>query len=386
MTVMKRLLPVLAMLGAAAVAAQTPFVSMNETLVHGGRQLKGLVAIDIDGKPVEKRYVLRTPSNWNGSLVIGAHGGGGGNNFDRSGKVIGTDETALDDVIGRHALASGFIYASIDRDGAGNPPHDAKSASWGPGNGRAGLSLTTHFMNHVRDEMSRRKFSTPLRTYIVGLSAGGGIARLAAEGMPTPFDGALIIAGANGDLVTRLDRQTRMASLWPLIDPRAHFGIPDTDPKIAAYAEAVGTPVAARRLWPYTGASAVAAASKPATNAENSSGEVSIPTIEVAGTWDDLVIRELRAYAARVEPKTRHRLYQVEGAWHMSGDDDGVMSFQYIAESRMKLDKDVADAMGEGPSYLPTVREAFDHLVRWAEKGTAAPPSQTVKPNERLRR
>ncbi len=97
------------------------------------------------------------------------------------------------------------------------------------------------------------------------------------------------------------------------------------------------------------------------------------------------MIRELRAYAARVEPKNLHRLYQVEGVWHMSGDDDGVMSFQYIAESRMKLDKDVADAMGEGPSYLPTVREAFDHLVRWVEKGTPPPPSQTVKPNARLR-
>ena len=69
----------------------------------------------------------------------------------------------------------------------------------------------------------------------------------------------------------------------------------------------------------------------------------------------------------------------------MSGDDDGVMSFQYIAESRMKLDKDVADAMGEGPSYLPTVREAFDHLVGWVEKGRPAPPSQTVKPGARLR-
>jgi hypothetical protein len=68
----------------------------------------------------------------------------------------------------------------------------------------------------------------------------------------------------------------------------------------------------------------------------------------------------------------------------MSGDDDGVMSFQYIAESRMKLDKEVADAMGEGPSYLPTVREAFDHLVRWVDRGVAPPPSQTVKPNARL--
>ena len=345
---------------------------MSESLVHGGRQLKGLVSVEVNGQRLEKRYVLRTPSNWNGSLVIGAHGGGGGNNFDRSGKVIGTDETALDDVIGRHALASGFIYASVDRDGCGN--------------GRPGLSLTTQFTSHVRGEMSRRGFSTPLRTYIVGLSAGGGIARMAAEEMPTPFDGALLIAAAGGDAVTRLDRQTRIAALWPLIDPRAHFGIPSNDPKITAYAEATGTPVEARRLWPYTGAGAVAARSRPADTVENSTAKPNIRVIEVVGTWDDLVIREVRAYANRVEPKDRHRLYQVEGVWHMSGDDDGVMSFQYIAESRMKLDKDVADAMGESPSYLPTVREAFDHLVRWVDKGVAPPPSQTVKPNTPLRR
>jgi hypothetical protein len=208
---------------------------------------------------------------------------------------------------------------------------------------------------------------------------------MAAEDRPTLFDGALIIAGAGGDLVTRLDRQMRIAALWPLIDPRAHFGMSLKDPKLAAYAEANGTPVEARRLWPYTGASAVAAAKRPPGNAENSTAKLTIPTIEVVGTWDDLVIRELRAYAARVEPKNLHRLYQVEGVWHMSGDDDGVMSFQYIAESRMKLDKDVADAMGEGPSYLPTVKEAFGHLVAWVEAGKAPPASQTVRPNARLR-
>lgn len=353
-----------------ALTAQSPFVSAVESVVHGGRQLKGLVPLDVDGNPVEKRYVLRMPSTWNGSLVIGAHGGGGGNNFDRSGKVIGTDETALDDVIGRHALSKGFAYASVDRDGTG---------------GRAGVRLTVQFTNLVRTEMARRGLATPRRTYIVGLSAGGGIARMAAEDNPSPFNGALIIAGAGGDLVTRLDRQTRMAALWPLIDPRAHYGLPLTDQKFTSYAEATGTPIEARRLWPYSGASAVAAASRPVGNAENSSAHLTIPTIEVVGTWDDLVVRELRAYATRVEPKDRHRLYQVEGVWHMSGDDDGVMSFQYIAESRMKLDQDVADAMGEGPSYLPTVREAFDHLARWVERNTPPPPSQTVKPNARLR-
>ena len=107
--------------------------------------------------------------------------------------------------------------------------------------------------------------------------------------------------------------------------------------------------------------------------------------IEVVGTWDDVVIREVRAYRDRVAPRERHRLYQVEGVWHMSGDDDGVAGFQYAAESRMKLDKDVADAMGESPSYIPTVREAFDHLVRWVDKGIAPPASQTVKPSGKLR-
>ena len=330
-----------------------------------------MVQLTVDGKPVSKRYVIRMPAKWNQSLVIGAHGGGGGNNFDRKGNVIGTDETALDDVIGRHALANGFAYASFDRDGSGS--------------GRNGLSMTTQFATIARDEVMRRGKATPLRTYIVGLSAGGGIARIAAEETPAVFDGALLIAAAGGDVVTRLDRQTRIAALWPLIDPRAHFGLSDKHPRIIAYAEAIGTPVEARRLWPYTGASAVAAAARPVGNVENSTARPGIPVIEVVGTWDDLVIREVRAYANRVEPKDRHRLYQVEGVWHMSGDDDGLMSFQYIAESRMKLGKDVADAMGEGPSYLPTVREAFDHLVRWVEKGVAPPPSRTLKPGERLR-
>ena len=344
-------------------------------LVVAGAVLAGqtaaIVQLDVDGKPADKRYVLRLPGTWKGSLVIGAHGGSGGSNFDRQGNVIGTDETALDDVIGRHAVASGFAYASVDRDGAAAT--------------RAGLNLTTQFTDFARAEVARRAGQAPLRTYIVGLSMGGGIARMAAEMRPTPYDGALIIAGAGGDLGTRLDRQTRAAALWPLIDPRSHYGISPNDPKVAAYAEAVGTPIAARRLWPYTGVSAVTAASRTVGNAENSSADPAIPTIEVVGTWDDLVIREVRAYRERVVDKDRHRLYQVEGVWHMSGDDDGVMSFQYIAESRMKLGKDVADAMGEGPSYLPAVRDAFDLLVRWVETGAPPPPSRTVTPNETLR-
>jgi hypothetical protein len=69
----------------------------------------------------------------------------------------------------------------------------------------------------------------------------------------------------------------------------------------------------------------------------------------------------------------------------MSGDDDGVQGFQYNAEARMKLDKDVADAMGQSPSYIPTVQQALEHLVGWVEKGIAPPPSQTINPRQTLR-
>lgn len=356
---------------ASSAVAQTPFSGVIETAIENGRQLKGQVALTVDGKPLGKRFVLRKPEAWNGSLVIGAHGGSGGNAVDRAGRVYATSETALDDVIGEYALARGFAYASVDRDGG-------MSAS-------AGRQLTYEFANLVRDEVARLAGRPPARTYLVGLSMGGGITRLVAEDPRKVFAGTLIIAGAGGDLVTRLDRLTKMNGLWRLIDPRAHIGMSSADTRMTAYAAAVGTPVEARRLWPYTGSGAAAAIKQVQAATEETTGQLQVPTIEVVGTWDDLVIREIRAYRLRAQPADRHRLYQVNRVWHMSGDDDGVQGFQYAAETRMRLDKDVADAMGEGPSYIPTVREAFDHLVRWVEQGTPAPASQTVEPGTKLR-
>jgi len=319
---------------------------------------------------VQQRFVIRVPEQWNGSLVIGAHGGTGGDARDRRGRVYATSETALDDVIGEYAFMRRFAYASVDRNGVGNT--------------REGVALTIDFARRARAEVTARGGAAPTRMYLVGLSAGGGITRTIAEMPSPPFDGALIIAGAGGDVITRMDRQQRLAALWPLIDPRAHYGLSDHDPKILSYADASGTPVAARRLWPYGGASAAAAAPIPGP-VENSTAKPSIPVIEVVGTWDDLVVREVRAYRDRVTPKDLHRLYQVDGVWHMSGDDDGVGGFQFNAETRMQLGKDVADAMGDGASYVPAVREAFDYLVSWVASGVAPPASQTVKPGAKLR-
>lgn len=352
--------------------AAGPFGAARESRAGGIVDLRGTVPLDVDGAAVAKRFVIRFPeAGWNGALVIGAHGGSGGDNFDPTGKVIGTDETALDDVIGRHAVAKRFAYASVDRDGA-------TSAA-------GGLALTNQFADLAATEIARRLGRSPARRYLLGLSMGGGIARAAAESAGMPYAGVVIVAGANGDLPTRAARQARLAALWPGVDPKTHPALPDTDAKVVAFADVIGTPVAARRLWPYTATNAVrgAAAPPPAGASGNSTGRVLVPTVEVAGTWDDFVITELKAYRRRVSPAGRHRLYLVDGVWHMSGDDDGVQSFMYIA-SRMGLDPDVARAMSDGPSYLPTVREAFDRLVDWVERGETPPPSQTVKPGQPL--
>ena len=77
----ERVLVLSVILSASIGAAQTPLGPAAESAVENGRQLTGLVPLTVDGKPVDKRFVIRTPTaRWNGALVVGAHGGSGGNN------------------------------------------------------------------------------------------------------------------------------------------------------------------------------------------------------------------------------------------------------------------------------------------------------------------
>jgi pimeloyl-ACP methyl ester carboxylesterase len=347
---------------------------------------RGVVPLDQEGRAVTKRYVLRRPverDQWNGVLVIGAHGGSGGNNYARDGTVIGTDETALDDVVGLHAVERGFAYASVDRDGVGGT--------------REGLRLTYAFTAWAERQLEATGWPVANR-YLVGLSMGGAIGRYAAEDDARRFAGVLLIAGDAGDPAARRERQAEMAKRWPEIDPGVHPAIADDDPRVAEYARVIGTPVAARALWPFTSAGAVrAAAAAPAPTpapgapaADDTSGRLRVPTIEVVGTWDDFVLPELLAYRAKVNSASQeagrslYRLYQVEGVWHVSGDDDGVQSFQFLA-TKMGLPPSAADAMGRGPSYLPTVRRAFAQLHDWVRAGVSPAADQTVAPGEGAR-
>jgi pimeloyl-ACP methyl ester carboxylesterase len=368
---------------------------------------KGLIELSLQGETLHKRYVLRYPENverWNRRLVIGAHGGTGGDRFDLSGKVIGTDETALDDVVGDYAVEKGFAYASVDRDGYGATPE--------------GLALTYAFTEKMQARVREAFEQDVTHTYLVGLSMGGGITRHAAEDPEKVYDGTLLIAGGAGDLPTGLERQAELAVLWPEVDPKTHPDLDDGDGKVRAYAEAVGTPVAARAYWPFIGAGAslenlknslkqygLAGLSdeqlrsfdidehrnnknfQDAIRKANTTGRILVPTIEVVGSFDDFVLREIRAYEKKVEQASttdRHRLYIVEGVWHISDDDDAIESFAYIAKRR-RLGQNTQNAMLSGASYLPAVWEAFMHLDRWVTEKTPPPPNQEVLPGQALR-
>ena len=88
---------VAAFLVTTAVSARQPgppaLLGVTESTLNGVAEVKGQVLVRVNSAAVAKRFVLRHPADraaWNGSPVIGAHGGSGGNNFDPMGKVIGT--------------------------------------------------------------------------------------------------------------------------------------------------------------------------------------------------------------------------------------------------------------------------------------------------------
>jgi acetyl esterase/lipase len=150
----------------------------------------------------------------------------------------------------------------------------------------------------------------------------------------------------------------------------------------------VGTPVEARRFWPFIGTSTSASMSGSSGSepGDDTSGKLFIPTIEVVGTFDDVVLPEVLAYDEKVSAAgttDRHRLYRVEGAWHISRDDDAISSFQYVG-SRMGLDEASIDAMATGASYLNVVHQSLLLLDRWVGENHAPPADRVLKETESL--
>ena len=292
------------------------------------------------GEP-PRRFVLRHPArttDWNGTLVIGAHRGIGGIRRGLDGEELGSGETELDDLAGWWALDRGFAWASFDRAGLGAGPEAYR--------------LTEAFARLMFEQVRPRLALDPDRTILLGYAEGGGLARLAASAPEEIFDGVVLVAATLGapDQAARR-RETRLA----LASERDA-----SETAFAAYAAAAGVGGEGRRFWPFY--DAVAAAPSPVLPAP--SANLLRPVVEVVGSLDDFVLPEVLAFRERVQAagaENFHDLRVVEGAWRVDPDGDALEEFQSWA-AELGLSAADREALASGARLAPETQRALADL------------------------
>jgi len=116
-------------------------------------------------------YRIEVPDNWNGSLVMWAHG------FRGTGLELTVDNHPLRAFL----IANGYAWAASSYSKNDyEPVQGAKDT-------------------HALTKLFRHKFGHPTRTYITGASMGGHVTGIVTETWPQTYDGAMPICGVLGD-------------------------------------------------------------------------------------------------------------------------------------------------------------------------------------------
>ncbi len=169
---MKKIAFALAVLSvaAAAVAAPPPAYYVDESKLAFA-ELPGLPSQRASGVHNGAGYRIEVPQQWNGKLVMWAHGYRG----------TGLELTVDDHPLRAFLLSQGYAWAasSYSRN-AYDPSQGAKDTH----------ALTQYFNG---------RFGKPSRTYITGASMGGHVTGIVAEQWPQSYDGAMPVCGVLGD-------------------------------------------------------------------------------------------------------------------------------------------------------------------------------------------
>jgi len=134
---------------------------------------------EIPGLPAQREwgihngagYRIEVPVNWNGSLVMWAHG------YRGTGLELTVDNHPLRAFL----IANGYAWAASSY---------SKNA-YDPAQGAKDTHALAAFFNG--------RFGKPKRTYITGASMGGHVTGIVAEQWPGSYDGAMPICGVLGD-------------------------------------------------------------------------------------------------------------------------------------------------------------------------------------------
>ncbi len=316
------------------------------------------------------RVLLRLPRDWNGRLVVAASSGI-------------TDERTYDLYFSDFLLSRGYAFAATDK-----------------GVRRAVLDGDTVLMPHTTENSVRRWSSRlealaelaiaaakthygrlPAKTYAVGLSNGGYLARRAAESAPGLIDGALDVSGVlwrarEGNVLRELPAALRAAagSPWDRAALKAAgfpAGEPRWDPVVslyrAVYWEAVVQLFIGDLDPAYLGEAADydldsrPAAVREAISSFENTGKLRVPLVSVAGGHDYLISCAGHALAYRDLVRAQgkgalHRLTLIRDAAHIDTDRQ---SFPFIEP------------------LMPHAHAAFEELAAWVEgrKPATAPSS-----------
>jgi Prolyl oligopeptidase family len=122
-------------------------------------------------------YRIEVPHNWNGSLVMWAHGYRGDPATDPRALELTVDNHPLRDFL----VANGYAWAASSY----------SRNAYDPAQGAKDTHALTQFFNG--------RFAKPRRTYITGESMGGHVTGVVAEQWPRSYDGAMPVCGVLGD-------------------------------------------------------------------------------------------------------------------------------------------------------------------------------------------
>jgi hypothetical protein len=155
--------------------AETPLGGSDVTPLGGGAKLSDIEADDVEtvqGEIAGAGYIGQKPADWNGELIVWAHG------FRGEGERLWVDPPPVREFLLEEGYA--WIASSYRRN------------SYDPG---IGVLDTKNATNRAA-----ALWGQPARSYVAGVSMGGHVIGSAIERFPALYDGALPACGVMGDI------------------------------------------------------------------------------------------------------------------------------------------------------------------------------------------
>lgn len=365
--------------------------------------------LQIEGFFEDAKFVIRIPDQWNGKLVMGG--------------MPGTrDERSADDVFSDFVITKkdsqgrSYAYAATDKGTTGEmiPAPDGKLYPFAKA-----LNPLAHPQDRVeewvirlrqlavatQDLLLRTQGKKPDRTYLIGISNGGYLVRVALEQDGQIYDGGIDWEG----VLWRANEPNLISSLCEALNSYRIYSDKAASPDEKAAAlkrlRGLGLPEGSEILWPFHAAAYYLASlnifrmaydptfinrnwweyglnpqdykdynyfSRPSSVKEavakiENTGDIKKPLITIHGNWDALIFANVHAlpYERLVKEKKKgdiYRLYLIDKGNHLDA----------------MIGKPGIDPQKTMQPLLPYVHQAFDLLVDWVEVGKVPPASKTI--------